>query len=137
MICKPTRVTFLLAQAAKQPICSGQFTLVWQQYGIHQYPMLKHAPVMRCGRSKFLPAFIFKHRLMNLPKKQVCQYSLSLSPYCSKWNPIEHRLFSQVHKAMEGVVSPIIKPYKTYRATSTKTGLTVVVRLNLNNIKRE
>jgi hypothetical protein len=31
---------------------------------------------------------------------EVCHYP----PYCSKWNPIEHRLFSQVHNAMPGVV---------------------------------
>jgi hypothetical protein len=60
----------------------------------------------------------------------VCHYP----PYCSKWNPIEHRLFSQVHKAMEGV---IFVDYQTVEKlvgqTATKTGLTVVVRLNLKN----
>lgn len=30
--------------------------------------------------------------------------SKTYPPYCSKWNPIEHRLFSQVHRAMEGFV---------------------------------
>lgn len=46
--------------------------------------------------------------------------------------PIEHRLFSQVHKAMEGVV---FSDYQTVQQliekNSTKTGLAVVVRLNL------
>ncbi len=58
----------------------------------------------------------------------VCHYP----PYCSKWNPIEHRLFSQVHRAMEGVV---FSNYETVKhlieQTSTETGLSVVVRLNL------
>ncbi len=58
----------------------------------------------------------------------VCHYP----PYCSKWNPIEHRLFSHVHKAMCGVV---FCDYETVKKlveqTSTKTGLTVVVGLNL------
>jgi hypothetical protein len=53
-------------------------------------------------------------------------------PYCSKWNPIEHRLFSQVHRAMDGA---ILTDYDTVKQiiqkTATKTGLTVVVRLNL------
>ena len=55
-------------------------------------------------------------------------------PYCSKWNPIEHRLFSQVYKAMEGVV---FSDYQTVQnlieQTTTKTGLTVVVRQNLKH----
>ncbi len=58
----------------------------------------------------------------------VCHYP----PYCSKWNSIEHQLFSHVHKAMSGVV---FSDYKTVQKlieqTSTKTGLTVIVRLNL------
>ncbi len=60
----------------------------------------------------------------------VCHYP----PYCSKWNPIEHRLFSHVHKAMEGVVFTDYETVKTaIEQTSTKTGLTVIVRLNLEN----
>jgi hypothetical protein len=78
---------------------------------------------------------IFKHELMRFSRETglsviVCHYP----PYCSKWNPIEHRLFSQVHKAMEGV---IFVDYQTVEKlvgqTATKTGLTVVVRLNLKN----
>ena len=54
-------------------------------------------------------------------------------PYCSKWNPIEHRLFSQVQKAMEGVVvSDHQTVQKLIEQTSTKTGLSAVVRLNRN-----
>jgi hypothetical protein len=61
-------------------------------------------------------------------KVMVCHYP----PYCSKWNPIEHRLFSQVHKAMEGVVFTDYLTVQTLIGqTSTKTGLSVVVRLNL------
>jgi hypothetical protein len=63
----------------------------------------------------------------------VCHYP----PYCSKWNPIEHRLFSQVHKAMEGVVfSDYQTIQKLIEQTSTKTGLTVVVRLNLKQYQK-
>ena len=81
--------------------------------------------------------FIFKHRLQEFAKRTglsviVCHYP----PYCSKWNPIEHRLFSQVHKAMEGVVfSDYQTVKKLIEQTSTKTGLTVVVRLNLGEYK--
>lgn len=58
-------------------------------------------------------------------------------PYCSKWNPIEHRLFSQVHKAMEGVVFTDYQTVqKLIEQTSTKTGLSIVVRLNLKDYQK-
>ena len=56
----------------------------------------------------------------------ICHYP----PYCSKWNPIEHRLFAHVHRAMAGV---ILWDYEGVRSlisqTSTRTGLSVVVRV--------
>ncbi len=57
----------------------------------------------------------------------VCHYPTG----CSKWNPIEHRLFSQISNNWSG------KPLKTLeimlgyiRGTTTKTGLTVQAFLN-------
>lgn len=106
----------------------------WDNYGINQYPDAQNI-VLLCdaGGANSYRHFIFKHRLMQFAKETglsviVCHYP----PYCSKWNPIEHRLFSQVHKAMEGVV---FSDYQTVQnlieQTTTKTGLSVVVRLNL------
>ena len=58
----------------------------------------------------------------------VCHYP----PYCSKWNPIEHRLFSQMHKAMEGIIFTSYEiVQKAVEQTATRTGLSVIVRLNL------
>lgn len=106
----------------------------WEEYGIHQYPNAKNILLLcDAGGANSYRHFIFKHRLMAFAKKTglsiiVCHYP----PYCSKWNPIEHRLFSQVHKATEGVVfSDYETVKKLIEQTSTKTGLTVVVRLNL------
>jgi hypothetical protein len=106
----------------------------WQQHGIHQYPDARNMLLLcDAGGANSYRHFIFKSKLMAFAKETglsviVCHYP----PYCSKWNPIEHRLFSQVHKAMEGVV---LSDYQTVKKlieqTSTKTGLTVVVRLNL------
>jgi hypothetical protein len=57
----------------------------------------------------------------------VCHYP----PGASKWNPIEHRLFSAISKNWQGV------PLETYEValnyistTKTKTGLTVSAKLN-------
>ena len=106
----------------------------WQEYGIHQYPDAKNMLLLcDAGGANSYRHFIFKHRLMEFAKQTglsiiVCHYP----PYCSKWNPIEHRLFSHVHRAMEGCV---LTDYETVqniiKQTSTKTGLTVVVRLNV------
>lgn len=106
----------------------------WQEHGIHKYPDATNM-LLFCdaGGANSYRHFIFKHRLLEFAKQTglsviVCHYP----PYCSKWNPIEHRLFSQVHRAMEGIVfTNYLTIQKAIEQTSTKTGLTVVVRLNL------
>ena len=55
-------------------------------------------------------------------------------PYCSKWNPIKHRLFSQVHHSWDGAVFQNIQIVKELAEnTITKTGLEVKVRINDRN----
>ena len=108
----------------------------WENYGIDQYPDAKNL-LLFCdaGGANSYRHFIFKHRLLAFAKETgmsiiVCHYP----PYCSKWNPIEHRLFSHVHRAMGGVVFSdyqIVK--KAIEQTSTDAGLTVIVRLNLKH----
>lgn len=106
----------------------------WWAYGIHQYPGAKNILLLcDAGGANSYRHHIFKHRMMEFAKQTGLSVIIAhYPPYCSKWNPIEHRLFSQVHRAMEGVV---FSSYQTVKGliegTSTKTGLTVVVRLNL------
>ena len=51
--------------------------------------------------------------------------------YCSKYNPIEHRLFPHIHRKWQGVVFKNIQIVKERASlTSTKTGLTVDVVIN-------
>ena len=106
----------------------------WWEYGIHQYPDAKTILLLcDAGGANSYRHGIFKYKLMAFAQQtgltvMVCHYP----PYCSKWNPIEHRLFSQVHKAMQGVVfSDYLTIERCMEQTTTKTGLTVVVRLNL------
>lgn len=110
----------------------------WEQHGIHQYPDANNILILcDAGGANSYRHFIFKHRLQMFSKQTglsliVCHYP----PYCSKWNPIEHRLFSHVHRAMEGVIfSDYETIKKTIENTSTKTGLSVAVRLNLKEYK--
>ena len=111
----------------------------WHEHGIHQYPDAKNILILcDAGGANSYRHFIFKHRLMEFARETglsiiVCHYP----PYCSKWNPIEHRLFCHVHKAMSGVVfSDYETVKKLVEQTSTKTGLTVVVRLNLKKYQK-
>lgn len=106
----------------------------WTEHGIHMYPDAKNILLLcDAGGANSYRHYIFKRKLMEFAKETglsviVCHYP----PYCSKWNPIEHRLFSQVHRAMEGVVfSDYGTVARAMSHTSTKTGLSVVVRLNL------
>ena len=50
-------------------------------------------------------------------------------PYCSKFNPIEHRLFPHVTRALQGVVLESVEIAKQFiEKTSTCVGLKVTVR---------
>ena len=62
---------------------------------------------------------------------QVQIYVAHYPPYCSKWNPIEHRAFSYISKKWQGVV---FKTHEIIRElaekTITKTGFSVKARIN-------
>lgn len=108
----------------------------WTEYGIHHYPDAKNL-LLFCdaGGANSYRHHIFKHRMLEFATETginivVCHYP----PYCSKWNPIEHRLFAQMHKAMEGIIFTSYEiVQKAIEQTATKTGLSVVVRLNLKD----
>lgn len=47
-------------------------------------------------------------------------------PYTSKWNPIEHRVFPHVTRALEGVpLNTVVEAKCKIESAKTKTGLTV------------
>jgi len=52
-------------------------------------------------------------------------------PYCSKYNPIERRLFAQVHRTLKAAILTDLEQVKRLmEKTATKTGLSVEVRIN-------
>ena len=107
----------------------------WHGYGMYQYPNANYI-LLLCdsGGANGHRHHAFKKELLDLAKELgikiiVCHYP----PYCSKWNPIEHRLFSQIHRAIEGQLFVNYQQVKElFEKTSTKTGLTVIVRLHLH-----
>ena len=106
----------------------------WDHYGIHHYPDATSVLILcDSGGGNRYRHHAFKKQLLELAHKTgldfiVCHYP----PYASKWNPIEHRVFCHVHKAMQGIVLSDYELVKKLIAkTKTKEGLKVIVRLNL------
>lgn len=106
----------------------------WTEYGIHLYADATTILILcDAGGANSYRHHVFKDRLLALASQigkslVICHYP----PYASKWNPIEHRLFCHVHHAMSGVIFSDYQTVKEHmQNSSTLTGLTVVVRLNL------
>ncbi len=80
---------------------------------------------------------IFKQDLYHLA--QTLDINLLIAhypPYCSKYNPIEHRLFSQIHREWKGAVFHRVEVAEELaRQTTTQTG--VKVRQNLKTYQTQ
>ena len=106
--------------------------LWWQEQGRIDYPAAAEMLVL-CdgGGSNSSSHYIFKEDLQSLSNRlgvkiRICHYP----PYCSKYNPIEHRVFPHVTRACKGVPLESIETAKHYiEKTETTKGLNVVVRL--------
>ena len=102
--------------------------LWWETYGRYEYPQASSILALADGGgSNSSRHYIFKEDLQKLVEDLGIEIRMAhYPPYTSKWNPIEHRLFPHVTKAMKGV---ILKSYQTVeqliQKTKTKTGLFV------------
>jgi hypothetical protein len=112
----------------------------WEEDGRVAYPGAKEVLILADGGGgNGRRARAWK---LNLQEKLCDRFGLTVTvchypPGCSKWNPVEHRLFSQISKNWEG------KPLKTLgimlgyiRGTTTTTGLTVKARLDEETYKK-
>lgn len=102
----------------------------WEHHGHEQYPNAKRLLIL-CdgGGSNASNRHVFKEALQNLADRLGLEIRIAhFPPYCSKHNPIEHRLFPHVTRACQGVVFHSIDIVKQFMGkASTKTGLQVVV----------
>ena len=84
------------------------------------------------GGSNSSSHYVVKEQFKQLAVKlQVEIVVAHYPPYCSKWNPIEHKAFSYISKKWQGVVFnnyDIIK--ELAEQTSTKTGFSVKAYIN-------
>ena len=106
--------------------------LWFREQGYSDYPDATDLLVL-CdgGGSNSSSHYIFKEDLQALSNRlglkiRICHYP----PYCSKYNPIEHRVFPHVTRACKGVPLETIETAKHYiEKTETTKGLKVVVRM--------
>jgi hypothetical protein len=104
----------------------------WQRHGLANYPQATSV-LLLCdgGGSNAANRYVFKANLQELANRlnreiRVAHYP----PGCSKYNPIEHRLFPHLTRACQGVVFSSMKLVRELmETTQTKTGLWVTVNL--------
>jgi hypothetical protein len=94
-----------------------------------------HTMLLLCdgGGSNSCLHHIFKQDLLKLSNQLKINILVAHYPsYCSKYNPIEHRLFAQISHTWSGVPLRNIQFVKELTdTTTTKTGLKVVSKINL------
>jgi len=108
------------------------FRLWWYTQGKQDYPQASSI-LLLCdgGGSNSCHQYLFKQDLQRLANEIGIEIRVAHYPaYCSKYNPIEHRLFPHVTRACQGVVFTNIERVKKLIArTKTKKGLQVFVNL--------
>jgi DDE family transposase len=104
----------------------------WHRHGSVNYPKATSL-LLLCdgGGSNSASRYVFKAGLQELADDLGIEIRVAhYPPGCSKYNPIEHRLFPHVTRACQGVVFvslPLVK--ELMERTATKTGLWVSVDL--------
>jgi hypothetical protein len=105
----------------------------WENFGKFEYPKASRILILcDSGGVNGHRHHLFKKLLQKLARKigkklVICHYP----PYCSKYNPIERRLFAQVHRTIkETILTDLEQVQALMKKTATKTGLRVEVRIN-------
>jgi len=104
----------------------------WEQHGRADYPEAEKLLVL-CdgGGSNSATMYLFKEDLQKLANRLGIEIRVAhYPPYCSKYNPIEHRLFPHLTRACRGVIFHTLETVQHYmEKAATATGLTVKVSI--------
>ncbi len=104
----------------------------WLNIGKSDYPKATEI-LMFCdsGGANSYRHHIFKSEVQNLVNEiNIPIKIVHYPPYTSKWNPIEHRVFSHITRALAGVPLNTVDEAKSrIESTKTKTGLTVTANI--------
>ena len=106
---------------------------VWKEHLKEQYPNARPLIIL-CdgGDSNSSSHRIVKQDLMDLANELGIRHLMvHYPPYCSKFNPIEHRIFSQITRNWNGALLMSLQNAADRAAmTTTKKGLKVYVHIN-------
>ncbi|MGC8641855.1 MAG: ISAzo13 family transposase [Isosphaeraceae bacterium] len=104
----------------------------WDQEGRADYPLAKKL-LLLCdgGGSNSATMYLFKEDLEKLANRLGIEIRVAhYPPYCSKYNPIEHRLFPRLTRACAGVIFYTLETVRYYMAKAkTRRGLKVKVSI--------
>jgi hypothetical protein len=104
----------------------------WEHRGRADYPQAKKLLVL-CdgGGSNSATMYLFKEDLQKLVTRLGIEIRIAhYPPYCSKYNPIEHRLFPHLTRACCGVIFETLETVRYYMSKAeTTAGLKVEVRI--------
>jgi hypothetical protein len=104
----------------------------WEGHGQPAYPRAtKLLIVCDGGGSNSASRYVFKEGLQKLADHLGLEIRVAhYPPYCSKYNPIEHRMFPHVTRACRGVIFRSLETVRYYVSKAeTSTGLTVKVSI--------
>ena len=114
-------------------LCYDSMELWWNQHGKEHYYAHSKRLLILCdgGGSNSAKHHIFKEDLQKLADRLGIEIRIAhYPPYCSKHNPIEHRLFPHVTRACQGIVFHTLDIAKQFmEQTKTSNGLKVTVEV--------
>ncbi len=113
-------------------LCCDRIKRWWEQHGRVAYPRAKRLLIL-CdgGGSNSATQYLFKEDLQRLANELRLELRVAhYPPYCSKHNPIEHRVFPHLTRACQGVIFHRVEIAKQFiERAKTTTGLRVTVSI--------
>lgn len=114
--------------SATSEFACDSIKLWWEKEGRLVYPLARKILIL-CdgGGNNSSRGYLFKYYLQQLANEIKLEIRVAhYPPYCSKYNPIEHRMFPHVTRACQGVIFSNYEQVHEYiERTQTKTGLRV------------
>lgn len=107
----------------------------WNKRGKKDYPNADSILMLvDSGGSNSYRHYIFKEELQKLVNNIGIEIRVAhYPPYCSKWNPIEHRLFPHITRSLQGVP---LKSHELVKQLIEKTTTSTGLRVAANVIKK-
>jgi hypothetical protein len=109
-------------------LCCDSIAAWWEEHGCAAYPQARRLLIL-CdgGGSNSATQYLFKEDLQRLADRLGLELRVAhYPPYCSKHNPIEHRVFPHITRACQGVIFHTVDIAKQFiERAKTSTGVRV------------